>query len=653
MFTENIHHHSVWRQEIDARLKALLEWLRVRDLLAPEVQLQLEKMQAHNRSDKILVAFVAEFSRGKSELINAIFFAGFGRRIMPASAGRTTMCPTELAYDIRDPACLRLLPIQTRLESRSLMEWRLVPDQWVTIALDMTDSDQLAAALGKVAETMEVTIPEARALGFWHDGAPDNPLPITTGMIEVPRWRHACINMDHPLLRQGLVILDTPGLNAIGAEPELTMSLIPQAQAVIFLLATDTGVTASDLTIWREFLAGANDDATRFVALNKIDTLWDALSTSEQIEGQIERQRVESARILGVTEDRVMTVSAQKGLVAKINRDAELLRSSHLDAFEDMLARRIVARRQEIMRAQMAIDAQHVREQVQRMLNLRSAEMTEQLAELAGLQGKSDAVVHHQRLRVAKEQENFEHSMSRTHAIRVVHHKLLKQIYDLLGNNQLLKEAGILNGALRDSGFMKRGVNKAYSAAFLRLQGLLIQAQDKAAEMHDLFDTIFRQLNSEYGFTLQVAAPPQLDIFARELDQVEAAHAQYLGLGNLIRLSQAEFVDRLLRALVSRLRIVFERALNEVEHWSRKMSGQIDAQLRERRRGLRRRLAAIERAESAASGLDERILELQTGMQAIEAERNVFHQQIDQLLGDPLLEQAAQDLLADARACAV
>lgn len=155
-----------------------------------------------------------------------------------------------------------------------------------------------------------------------------------------------------------------------------------------------------------------------------------------------------------------------------------------------------------------------------------------------------------------------------------MHHKLLKQIYDLLGNNQLLKEAGILNGALRDSGFMKMGVSKAYSAAFLRLQGLLIQAQDKAAEMHDLFDTIFRQLNSEYGFTAG-GRTATTGHFCQELDQVEAAHAQYLGLGNLIRLSQAEFVDRLLRALVSRLRIVFERALNEVEHWSRKMSGQI------------------------------------------------------------------------------
>ena len=41
----------------------------------------------------VMVAFVAEFSRGKSELINAVFFAGYKRRIMPASAGRTTSAP--------------------------------------------------------------------------------------------------------------------------------------------------------------------------------------------------------------------------------------------------------------------------------------------------------------------------------------------------------------------------------------------------------------------------------------------------------------------------------------------------------------------------------------------------------------------------------
>jgi predicted GTPase len=62
------------------------------------------------------------------------------------------------------------------------------------------------------------------------------------------------INFPHPLLKQGLVILDTPGLNAIGAEPELTLSLLPNAHAVLFILAADTGVTQSDLAIWREHI---------------------------------------------------------------------------------------------------------------------------------------------------------------------------------------------------------------------------------------------------------------------------------------------------------------------------------------------------------------------------------------------------------------
>jgi hypothetical protein len=63
--------------------------------------------------------------------------------------------------------------------------------------------------------------------------------------------------LPHPLLAQGLVILDTPGLNAIGTEPELTLSLLPNAHAVLFILAADTGVTQSDLTVWREHIGTA------------------------------------------------------------------------------------------------------------------------------------------------------------------------------------------------------------------------------------------------------------------------------------------------------------------------------------------------------------------------------------------------------------
>ncbi|MBE7942879.1 dynamin family protein, partial [Ramlibacter aquaticus] len=133
-------------------------------------------------------------------------------------------------YDAAVSNSLRLLPIDTRLQPQGLAEWRLRPDQWTEVPLNVGDAEQLAGALEKVSEVRRVTQDEARALGFWHDDQPqDNPVPDARGLVEVPAWRHALINIPHPLLRQGLVILDTPGLNAVGAEPELTINLIPQA----------------------------------------------------------------------------------------------------------------------------------------------------------------------------------------------------------------------------------------------------------------------------------------------------------------------------------------------------------------------------------------------------------------------------------------
>ena len=314
-FNEKFDQHGAWRRDFALRLKLLSGWMKDHDLLNAAVEERLLRLEAQVRSDKVMVAFVAEFSRGKSELINAIFFAGYGRRIMPASAGRTTMCPTELGYDAEVPPCLRLLPIETRLKPQALMEWRMVPEKWTRIDLDVNDPVQLSQAFEKVAEVRHVTRDEARALGFWHDESPDdNPRVRADGMIEVPKWRHALINIAHPLLKQGLVILDTPGLNAIGAEPELTVSLIPQAHAVVFILAADTGVTKSDLAIWREHLITEDQgNESRLVVLNKIDTLWDALSSPAQIQAQIDRQRATSAEILGLPIAQVIPVSAQKG----------------------------------------------------------------------------------------------------------------------------------------------------------------------------------------------------------------------------------------------------------------------------------------------------------------------------------------------------
>ena len=393
-FNEQFDQHGAWRRDFARQLRELADWTATHRLADAAVQARLQRLESQVRADKVTVAFVAEFSRGKSELINALFFAGYGRRIMPAAAGRTTMCPTELGYESGLEPCLRLLPIQTRLEPLALAEWRERPEQWTRIPLDLNNPEGLAASLEKVAEVIRVTQDEARALGFWHDDAPDdNPMPNADGMVEVPRWRHALINLAHPLLEQGLVILDTPGLNAVGAEPELTVSLIPQAHAVVFILAADAGVTRSDLAMWREHLAppeGAS--VSRLVVLNKIDTLWDALSSPEQVESQIQRQRELSAEMLGVPVEQVLAVSAQKGLVAKVSQDAQLLEASRLPTLEQALGDGLLGRRRAILQQVVAQGVGGLRLELGRVFNIRRRDLAEQMIELNGLRGKNASV---------------------------------------------------------------------------------------------------------------------------------------------------------------------------------------------------------------------------------------------------------------------
>ena len=610
-FNEQFDQHGAWRREFALRLNVLAQWLKKHGLLNAAVESRMLGLQEKLCSDKVMVAFVAEFSRGKSELINAMFFAGYGRRIMPAGAGRTTMCPTELGYEPGIAPCLRLLPVETRLQPQGLDEWRLAPEQWRHIDLDVNDPAQLAEALKNVADVQHVSVETARALGFWNDANPeDNPPVAADGRVEVPKWRHALINIAHPLLQQGLVVLDTPGLNAIGAEPELTVSLIPQAHAVVFILAADTGVTRSDLAIWQEHLVdGGLDTSNRLVVLNKIDTLWDALSTPEQVQAQIDRQRVASADLLGLPESQVFAVSAQKGLVAKVIQDDVLLQASQLPALEAALGSKLLGQRQKILCKAVAASLQELQNEGGRALNLRRRDQAEQVLELRGLRGKNSAVIRHMRKRIELEEADFAASAARIHAVRSVHNALLGEVRNLLGLPTLRAELASLTTALKQPGIKLR-LKKTYSLTFLGLKETLHRSELLTAEIQAMLDASFRQINTEFGFALQMAPTPDMTPYAQDLELTERSHLQYLNLGNVIRLAQAEFSDRLVRALRSRVRMVFEAALNDVELWNGSASAQLDAQMLERRHGFARRLEAIERIEEAASTLDQRIAEM-------------------------------------------
>ncbi len=617
-FNEQFEQHAAWRRGFSQKLGRLADWLGDQDLMDASVQERLRHLEDRVRSDKVLVAFVAEFSRGKSELINALFFADYGCRIIPTSAGRTTMCPTELGFDASLAPSLRLLPIQTRLLPQGLVEWRSRPSAWTEIELEVGNALQISNALQRVAQVQRVSVDDARALGFWHDDVPlDNPLPDSDGLVEVPLWRHALINLPHPLLRQGLVVMDTPGLNAVGAEPELTLSLLPQAHAVVFILGADTGVTRSDLAIWQEHLGGsAADKDARLVVLNKIDALWDALSSSEQVQTQLGRQRLAVTQMLEVHSDQVLAVSAQKGLVAKIACDDALLDASGLPALEEALSRHIVGRRQVLLQSAVAEGITTLQAETGRVINIRRRDLDDQMLELRSLRGKNASVMDAMRRRIEQEQLEFEESTFKIHALRSVHLKLLREVLESLGTRALQAHMAELQGVLKHKG-LKLGVRKHYAVVFSRLKEALLQTQASAQDIHAMLGGTFKQLNAEFGFSLQVPAAPTMEAFQRDLDQIEASHLQYLGVGNVLRLAQSGFAERLARTLALRLRTILDSAADALDLWSKSATAQLDAQLRERQQSFVRRRAAVHRIQEAAGGLVARLEELEENHQRL------------------------------------
>ncbi len=623
-----------WRGALAARAQQLAHFLSEHQLLDEATEAQLDALRQRIDSEKLVVAFVAEFSRGKSELINAIFFADAGRRVLPATPGRTTMCPVELAYDADEPPTLSLLPIATRLEGASLHDLRGQPRAWTHIPLNVADAEDLTRSLAEVTHTQRVTQDEARALGFWDDERPDDNPPLgDDGRVEVPAWRHALINYPHPLLKQGLVVLDTPGLNAIGAEPELTLSLLPSAHATVFVLGADTGVTKSDLSIWRDHL-GTHDRA-RFVVLNKIDALVDPLATREQVAQQIASQCEATARTLDVPADRVFPLSARQALAARVAGDAEGLAASRLVELEDALSQQLMPQRKEVLQRLVDEAARQVEVQLARRFGDTRRQLAEQMLELRGLRGKSTAKVRLMLQRVDEETQEFERCTARLQALRMVHTRMLKDALVGLSSDRLREEVEQMQAQMAAS-LLNLGAKKAFVALCARLRALLQAGQAHAGEIREMLGASFTKLNSEFGFGLALPKGPALDRFLPELALIERSYVQYLGLTQALRLSQPRFMEQFRRMLVSKLRVVFENASSELELWNKTASQQVDSQLRERRRGFRRRREALERIQNAAGELEQRITE-------IEAQDERVNQLLARVseLGAALREQAA------------
>jgi hypothetical protein len=479
---------------------------------------------------------------------------------------------------------------------------------WTVLPLDISSGEGMLEAFKQVSLTKHVPIEEAKRYGLYDETDPDAAMSVgQDGLVEISQWRHAIVNFPHPLLKQGLVIIDTPGLNAIGTEPELTLNLIPNAHAVLFILAADTGVTKSDIDVWRDHIGAG---PVRMVVLNKIDSMWDELRTAQEVEQQISRQVASVAQTLNVPEKQVFPISAQKGLVGKVNRDPDLLLKSRLPALEKALSGELIPSKQQIVRGQLNSEVSELTAAKQALLASRTRNVVEQLVELKSLRGKNLNIVEHMMKRVELEKKEFDGSLLKLQGTRAVFTRLSTEVFTSLGMDILKEDIRKTRDAMNSSKF-STGLRQAVKTFFAQAKNNLAVSGRKTDEITEMMTVMYRKFSTEHGLALSSPMPFSLEKYCKEIEMIESVYHKQFGTAVIMTTPQVVLMAKFFDSIASRVKQSFLLANRDVEAWLKVVMAPLEAQIWEHKSQLKKRKQSIERIHLATDSLEEKVESLE------------------------------------------
>lgn len=634
--TRQVEALTLWKQAIAKEIARYRSWLNQQDVNNNELDERLSAALKTLRVDRILLAFVGEFSRGKSELINAILGKHYGQRLMPTRIGRTTMCPAELFYDsTATGAYIKLLPIQTRSEKMPLASYKEQMEHWVHLTINLDDSSAMKKAFTELAQTREVRAEEAAELGFQVEFL--EPSLTKNGYVLIPAWRHAIINIDHPLLRQGLAIIDTPGLNALGSEPELTLSMLPEAQALVFVLSADTGVTASDFSIWNDHIQdiAQRRGAALYAVLNKIDLMWDEDEDIEVSEEAVLHLSRLTAKQLGISPSNVMPVSAKQGFKAKMSNDRELLKSSRLETLEAALARSVVQAKEEMLKRTLLTELTNMVEASRQSLLAQRVRMDAE----ERVQASGSREAEHELIMLTRIVQQDQIAYNRRLTLLQQSRKLIEQQLPKLTSSIVPAHLAEHVSKAREQAESSRlglGLATAVTSLFQAMRGDFLRFRQEVDVSQQLIGKLYERYAQETNGNTPPLAPLDVAVYVREINELENQAAPYKNrLGGLLG-SQAKISDRFFDTVANEAGNIYARACADAERWCKQSLAPLIQQTLEYKKHLETQMAKLQKLRNYGDDRFEKKGSLQEQRETI-SEQQALLENILSRLKDPLL----------------
>jgi Dynamin family len=621
-FETELIRYNHWRDELSQSVHEYHDWLeRSGEITVQQSVRFYDLLEALNRG-RLTIAFLAEFSRGKSELINALFFSQFKERLLPSDVGRTTMCPTEIMHDPTEEPYLKLLSVETRYRDESISQLKNMPIEWSKIRLNLNDPKSMREALLALTDTKKVYALDARMMGL---------IPMFEGgvaasneddIVEVPAWRYAILNYPHPLLTNGLSILDTPGLNALGMEPELTLSTIPNAQGVLFLLGIDTGVTKSDMDIWTRYVKVTQ--AAKIAVLNKIDLMWDELKTEPEIRAATERMVGVTAKALNIGPERVFSVSAQKALMGRIRNDRALVQRSGIEKLEQFLANEIIPIKRQLL-------AKSVTSEIGAMMSASHRSCSQKLdanhvrrAELEQLSGKSRDVTAKLWQQVTAERESYNDAVAEYKTQRTTFNQKRNALVEAFDQAKLDDVCKRSVQAMNDS-WTTPGLTRGMRELIRSINTQFNECSAAGEEILGLMEGVYNTFHERFKFARMSTPPLQFEGARDKLKLLVYETEQFCkDPVNIVMTEKRFMVRRFWRMLIEQARSIFNEAREQTERWLQTVPLPLETSIKDHKTQLEARLESLAKVNNRGGAIGEELNKLEGERHDIERQLEVI-----------------------------